>query len=329
MITCIDHIIVGVSDLEAGMAQYRRLGFTVQPGGAQPGRGTHNAVAWNGRDYIELLAVRDEAEYRAASASGGAFARFVAAGGGIYAVVLASDDLVTDVAAMRARDATLGDPVEGSRLTPEGAVLRWKSAALGAVHGLPLLFVEHLTPLERRRPSVEPHPNAVSALERAYIVVDNAEAKAEELARILGVQQPPLQKGTVIMSYMAFSSWARRGWASCNLMPTVPLRGRSPAAGRVPSRRSIARAAWGPLHAGWPRRACRRRSGAFAIPANTRCSPRRPRPAAPTSVSLVPSNARASGPDVFPWLGGGLGGLHPSGARDLVFPEHQEYKYLF
>lgn len=203
MITCIDHIIVGVSDLEAGMAQYRRLGFTVQPGGAQPGRGTHNAVAWNGKDYIELLAVRDEAEYRAASASGGAFARFVAAGGGIYAVVLASDDLVTDVAAMRARDATLGDPVEGSRLTPEGAVLRWKSAALGAVHGLPLLFVEHLTPLERRRPSVVPHPNAVSALERAYIVVDNAEAKAEELARILGVQQPPLQKGTVIMSYMA------------------------------------------------------------------------------------------------------------------------------
>lgn len=203
MITGIDHITVGVSDLEAGVAQYRRLGFTVQSGGVQPGRGMHNAVAWNGEDYIELLAIRDEAEYRAASASGGAFARFVAAGGGIHAVALTSDDLAADVAAMRARGADVGDPVEGSRLTPEGAVLHWKSAALGAVHGLPLLFVEHLTRLERRRPSAAPHPNAVSALERAYIVVDNAEAKAAELARILGVQQPPLQKGTVIMSNMA------------------------------------------------------------------------------------------------------------------------------
>lgn len=103
MITGIDHITIGVADLDEGSARYRRLGFNVQPGGVHAGRGTHNALAWNNADYIELLAVRDEGEYRAASSTGGAFARFIAAGGGIYTIVLASDDLAADVAAMRAR----------------------------------------------------------------------------------------------------------------------------------------------------------------------------------------------------------------------------------
>ena len=101
MITRIDHVTLGVADLEQATAQLRRLGFEVQSGGVHEGRGTHNAIAWNTEDYIELLAIRDAAEYRAASHSGGSFAEFVAAGGGIQGIALASDDLEADVAAMR------------------------------------------------------------------------------------------------------------------------------------------------------------------------------------------------------------------------------------
>jgi catechol 2,3-dioxygenase-like lactoylglutathione lyase family enzyme len=203
MITSIDHITIGVADLDEGSARYRRLGFNVQPGGVHAGRGTHNALAWNNADYIELLAVRDEGEYRAASSTGGAFARFIAAGGGIYTIVLASDDLAADVAAMRARGAVISDPVDGARTTPGGKALRWRFAALGAEHGLPLAFIEHRSPLAIRRPAAAPHPNAVFALERAYIVAEDATARARELAGILGMDAPPLQKGTVIMSHMA------------------------------------------------------------------------------------------------------------------------------
>jgi catechol 2,3-dioxygenase-like lactoylglutathione lyase family enzyme len=203
MITGIDHITLGVADLDDATARFRRLGFNVRPGGMHAGRGTHNALAWNKADYLELLAIRDEAEYQAASTSGGAFARFIAAGGGIHAIVLVSDDLVADVAAMRARGAVIGDPVDGTRTTPDGMTLRWRFAALGAVHGLPLAFIEHGIPLTQRCPDVMAHPNAVFALERAYIVVEDAAASAQALARILDMDTPPLQKGTVIMSHMA------------------------------------------------------------------------------------------------------------------------------
>ena len=203
MITGIDHITIGVADLDEGSARYRRLGFNVQPGGVHAGRGTHNAIAWNNADYLELLAIRDEDEYSAVSSSGGAFARFIKAGGGIYAIALASNDLAADVAAMRARGATISDPVDGARTTPEGRTLRWRFSALGAEHGLPLIFIEHQGRLASRRPAAVPHPNAVFALERTYIVVDAAVACAQALARILGMNTPPLQKGTVIMSHMA------------------------------------------------------------------------------------------------------------------------------
>ncbi|MCE2999123.1 MAG: VOC family protein [Betaproteobacteria bacterium] len=203
MFTHIDHVTLGVADLEQGTAQLRRLGFHVQPGGVHEGRGTHNALAWNDEDYLELLAIRDAAEYRAASRTGASFEAFIAAGGGIHSIALASDDLEADVAAMRGRGIAVSDVLPGSRTTPDGRTLRWKLATLDPVHALPFRFIQHLTPLAERRPSAAPHPNAVHMLERSYIVVADAEAKAAECARILGFAQPPLQKGTVIMSNMA------------------------------------------------------------------------------------------------------------------------------
>lgn len=203
MFTRIDHVTLGVASIEQGAMQLRRLGFNVQAGGVHQGRGTHNAIAWNNEDYLELLAIRDAAEYRAASRSGGRFEQFINAGGGIHAIALASDDLEADVLAMRGRGIEVSDPVAGSRTTPDGRTLRWKLAAPDVAHGLPLIFIQHLTPLAERRQAVSAHPNAVFTLERAYIVVEDAEATAALCARMLGMAQPSLQKGTVIMSNMA------------------------------------------------------------------------------------------------------------------------------
>src|SRR5262245_66637105 len=64
MLTRIDHVVICVADLARGIETYTRLGFNVYPGGAHPGRGTHNAIALNADDYLELRAVRDPGEYR-------------------------------------------------------------------------------------------------------------------------------------------------------------------------------------------------------------------------------------------------------------------------
>jgi hypothetical protein len=197
-----------VPELDRGAAQYRRLGFNVQPGGTHPGKGTHNAIAFTDEDYLELLAIRDAAEERASNSGAGSWGRnlagFIAQGGGIRFIIVQSDDLVADVAAMRGRGVEVSDVVDGRR--KQGATeFRWKAADLGPKNPLPLFFIQHLTPMAERRkhtPGGGPHPNAVFKLERTYIVVRDANATAAEYAKVLGMPQPPLQRGTVIMADM-------------------------------------------------------------------------------------------------------------------------------
>jgi hypothetical protein len=191
------------------MEQYRRMGFNVQPGGVHPGKGTHNAIAFNDEDYLELLAIRDPAEERAANGGAGSWgpdlAGFIAAGGGIRYVILQSDDLAADVAAMRGRGVDVSDAVEGRR-AQGGQEFRWKAAVLGPKNPLPLFFIQHLTPMAERRkhtPGGGPHSNGVRFLERTYIVVRDLEAAVAIYAKVLGMSQPRMYKGTVIMSHMA------------------------------------------------------------------------------------------------------------------------------
>ena len=209
MFTRIDHVMICVPDLQQGIAQYNKMGFNIYAGGAHPGKGTHNAIALNTEDYLELLAIRDPAEY-AASGKPGAWntglTDFIAAGGGIRYVVLQSDDLTAEVAAMRSRGVDVSDVMDGSRRTAAGQELRWKSATLGPKNLLPIFFIQHLTPMAERRkqvPVAGNHPNGVYKLERAYIVTHDAEAAAATYANVLGMPKPVLHKGTVVMSDMA------------------------------------------------------------------------------------------------------------------------------
>lgn len=214
MFTRIDHVVIGVPDLPRATGQYRKLGFNVHPGGDHPGMGTHNAIALNRDDYVELLAIRDQAEQKAAAGRPGSWvaglADFIAAGGGIRYIVVQSDDLAADVAAMRRRGVDVSDAMGGSRLTAAGQELRWRLALLGPANPLPIFFIQHLTPMEERRRQVPAssdqttfHPNGVYALERAYIVDRDVGNAAATYARVLGLAPPPITKGTVIMSNMA------------------------------------------------------------------------------------------------------------------------------
>jgi catechol 2,3-dioxygenase-like lactoylglutathione lyase family enzyme len=210
MLTRIDHVVIGVSDLRHGIETYTRLGFNVYGGGVHPGRGTHNAISMNEDDFLELLSVHDRDEYRTATARpgrpGGGLLDFLAAGGGLRHVVVRSDDLAADVAAMRSRGVDVSDGLDGSRRTESGLDLRWTVAALGPRHPLPVVFVQHLTPPEVRRqqvPVVGNHPNGVQRIDRVYVVTTDVRSAAEVYARVLGMPVPATQRGTVIMADMA------------------------------------------------------------------------------------------------------------------------------
>ncbi len=210
MLTRIDHVMIAVPSLEQGIDAYTRIGFNIYPGGAHPGRGTHNAIAFHGEDYLELIGVSDRDEYLAARAAGGgagpSLLEFLSRGGGCRYVVVQSDDLAADVATMRQRGVDISDPAPGSRRTSAGQDLRWKIAALGQRNPLPVLFIQHVTPLGERRlqvPRVGQHPNGVHRTERVYIVVSDVAASAEPYGRVLGLPVPPIQRGAVIKADMA------------------------------------------------------------------------------------------------------------------------------
>ena len=205
MFTRIDHVTIAVADLASAIDTYTRLGFNIHEGGGHPGKGTHNAIAFNQDDYLELIAVADRAEYLAASATGGLI-DFVEQGGGLRHIAVQSDDLASDVVAMRARGVDIGDVVDGTRRTPGGLDLRWRAAVLGASHALPLLFIEHVTPLAARRTQVAGaggHPNGVARIDRVYVAVTDVAAAAATCAQVLGMATPHIERGNVVKADMA------------------------------------------------------------------------------------------------------------------------------
>lgn len=205
MLTRIDHVMICVEDLQKAIDAYTRLGFDVYPGGVHAGKGTHNAIAFNTDDYLELMSVRDRDEYLARSPDGGLL-DFLARGDGFRYVSIASNDLTADVTAMRSRGVDVRDAVEGGRQTPDGKQLRWKAAMLGPGVPLPIFFIEHLTPVEERRrqvPRAGRHPNGVLRIDRAYIAVADLAGAATIYGRVLGLPVPAIQRGAVIKADMA------------------------------------------------------------------------------------------------------------------------------
>jgi catechol 2,3-dioxygenase-like lactoylglutathione lyase family enzyme len=297
VLTRIDHVMIAVPNLEAGIEAYTRIGFNIYPGGAHADRATDNAVAFLEDDYLELLSLRDR-EARPANDSDARLAEFLARGGGFRYVAVQSDDLAADVAAMRGRGVDVSDPTHGARRTPAGQELRWKAASLGPRNVLPIFFVQHLTPLAERRRQVAragDHPNGVLRVDRVYIATPDVAAAAETYARVLGLPVPKIQRGAVVKADMAVFDVGRPGSPWPSRPSPVPPRRRSRGAGPARSKRSIAPAAWTPRRASWPTTACRRRRAAFATRASRRCSCAPSMPAASTSAWWARRDRSAAG----------------------------------
>ena len=63
-----DHVGVGVRDLEAATAAFTRLGFVVSPGGRHPGGTENNLIFFPDGSYLELLGVHDTTKAAAMAA---------------------------------------------------------------------------------------------------------------------------------------------------------------------------------------------------------------------------------------------------------------------
>src|SRR5215472_11492856 len=129
MITRLDHVVIGVRDLDEAILNFQQLGFEVQPGGRHTGLGTHNALIRFGLDYIELLAIYDESEVTRSGARGQFMAEYLRdRPGALLGFALASDNLEDEAARGGAPDSRYmpGQPFAMQRARPDGHVLSWR-----------------------------------------------------------------------------------------------------------------------------------------------------------------------------------------------------------
>src|SRR4051794_5578021 len=169
MISGIDHIVILVDELEAAIAVYRSLGFTVTPGGKHP-RGTHNAlVSFQDGSYFELIAFWEPTD------ASQAFHRHRAIGPGIISFALAADGLEETVAAIRAHGLPYGDPRPGARQRLDGVEIAWKMAFLPNDEGPLPFLIEDVTNRSLRVPGGEAteHSNGATGISRLIIAVDD------------------------------------------------------------------------------------------------------------------------------------------------------------
>jgi glyoxalase-like protein len=120
----IDHVIYAVEDLEVAAARFRdEHGLDSVVGGRHPGWGTANRIVPLGREYLELVAVVDEAQ-AAESEFGRLVVGALAAERRLVGWAVATDDLEGVAARL---DLAV---VEGARHRPDGSALHWRAAGI-------------------------------------------------------------------------------------------------------------------------------------------------------------------------------------------------------
>jgi catechol 2,3-dioxygenase-like lactoylglutathione lyase family enzyme len=188
-ITGIDHIIIGVRDLEAARRNWTRLGFTPTPRGRHIGQGTANYCIMFPHDYLELLGFveRDEHAHRLEAFLAGregamslAFAPTHDAAA--TAAVLAGQGL--HPSAPRALGRALELP-EGS-VTPRFSLLNLPPDETPA---LDCFICGHLTPTLVRRPEWLTHPNGITGINAVHLVAEEPGALVPAYRRLFGDEQ--------------------------------------------------------------------------------------------------------------------------------------------
>lgn len=185
----IDHVIVGVRDLERARLEWGRLGFTLSPRGRHIGQGTANYCIMFASDYVELLGIVDPNDFVQR------LDMFLEQREGLMAAAFAPAGDPEDVrAALLGRELHPSEPRPlGRQLElPEGAVVpRFSLMSLPAdeTPGLDCFICTHLTPELMRRPEWLHHPNGALGLRGIHVLVESTAALLEPYDRLFGIQQ--------------------------------------------------------------------------------------------------------------------------------------------
>ena len=183
-ITGLDHIIIGVKDLEGGRDDYRRLGFTPAPRGDHQGRATSNYCLMFPETYLEILGVvRPELD------SGGLAESLGTRGEGLQRLALATPDADAARADLERAGLHPEGPVDLARpLAASGEMVLFRNLTIPAAEtgGLRMFLCGHKTPELMRSPELMRHPNGAVAFAGATAVVADPAPFTASMERVFG-----------------------------------------------------------------------------------------------------------------------------------------------
>jgi catechol 2,3-dioxygenase-like lactoylglutathione lyase family enzyme len=179
----LDHIILGVNDLDRGIAFVEeKTGVRAAFGGVHPGRGTQNALLSLGEQrYLEIIApdpkqnvppqipgLRELTEPR------------------LVGWAVHTDDIAAVAKRVTSAGIAIAEIRDGSRARPDGKTLRWKSFSLkDDRHGLLPFFIEWT------RDSVHPSADAPAGCGLAHFSIGSPDpAELRRTLQALGIDWP-------------------------------------------------------------------------------------------------------------------------------------------
>ena len=179
----LDHVLIAVTELESAAEAFEeRFGLASVEGGRHPAWGTANRIVPLGSNYLELVGVMD----KAVSAES-AFGRWVAEGASATGRPIGwavRTDAIDEVA------TRLGlGVVDGSRTTPSGHRLRWRSAGVEQAMATPALpfFIQWEPGTALPGTTAVTHPAAPVTISRLDL-----ESDRERLDEWLGAHDLPI-----------------------------------------------------------------------------------------------------------------------------------------
>ena len=185
----LDHVIVGVRDLDAAAASYATLlGRESSWRGDHPGWGTANALFRLENTYLELVAPQGDGPFGATLRE-----RLDATGEGPIGFALRTEDAAACAAALRTRGLAATDPIAGEgHDAASGAVRRWRNVMIpggAATRGIFVFGIEHASPPDALpwAPPGEPAA-AITGIDHVVVRTDAPEAALHFYGEQLGLR---------------------------------------------------------------------------------------------------------------------------------------------
>lgn len=192
--TLLDHILLGSSDLDQGIAMVeKRVGVRAAFGGVHPGRGTRNALLSLGeRRYLEIIAPDPKQDSVQAFAAQQLKVLKQLTEPRLVGWAVHPGKIETLATKLRKSNIAIHGPWPGSRARPDGRVLNWTSLNLADDHhGMLPFFIEWATS------SLHPSADAPAGCRlKSFAIADPNPAAMSELLQQLGIDVAVEHGGT-------------------------------------------------------------------------------------------------------------------------------------